>query len=1672
MSNSYRIRTKPGIDSSIKILIDQEFEYLEILSLKILQSQIYTRMCSDYGVIVGRVSVNNGFGIPNAKVSVFIPLDSIDENNPIITDIYPYKTLTDVNDEGYRYNLLPYKQQHSGHNPTGTFFTREDVLTNPTLIEVYDKYFKYTAVTNESGDYMIFGVPVGAQTIVVDIDLSDIGEFSLSPQDLVRMGVANESQLSGTKFKSSTNLRELPQIITINRTIEVEPLWGQPEICNLGITRTDFDLSGEANIDINPTAIFMGSLVSTNEDDWQQANCRPNFKHGNLCSLVAGPGEIQAIRQTIFTDSNGRPVLEVADLEQGGQVIDENGTWLIDLPMNMDFVVTNEFGEQVMSNDPKVGIPTTAKYRFKIKWNQEPNLSENYKRGYYLVPNIKEWGWSFDNTGKRIDPLQPPSFTISGLTNTNGLNASYAFSLDWEEYGEKDAFPPFNLTQNGLQMIDEAINCEDRFYKFHYNKVYTVSQLIDQYRKGFEIPRIIALKNNLDSECASENNRFPNNDAILRVDLLYLLFLIMLYIFKPILYILILVIHILYVLLKVLAVIIAIIVFVVILLIVMPICYFISFITAGGVDCPDFGDLIEVVETIISLPDNLTNIKLPNLSYPQCDLCDCGNADNLSDTIDDSAIPGLDVANQVAAETGAKTKISLYPISSSFDTQKLLNDTNPIDEPSEASAITQLLSGKPYNSTSPTSNDSAPQGILVKALQNSGNMFYWTKDLPIAERINLFNTKAKYFNTNSFDRVNQIQVKFNYPSNNSSHTDNVFIVSAKPGTQSYFTPGQMITFQDPKKSGDPNITGYTLGNQFGTNGITGTPITNQSITVSYVNENGTTVSTPYNIIQGTNDISYHKFPIDIEYFQVITAMTVSQAITNYTGNNLNSLIPRFINNQTQIDYFEIGSPPTIGNFTLTNTIDYFVGGQDQVIVIMVRGVDPNSTRNQNEYDLSKIFGDTSFGNPNLVVRGDYKLNIPIQGNKKCYKHDTGSGNLTLPDPYSNNTLFYNSYHYQPDTTLFSGFTTELPKYYSSSNGSDINLGIVVPPINQFVDNSHNRNYYSNEAVDGGSYITAQLGQPNPGSSQPTFTSIYVSPTYGITQYTFPSLIPNGRNIVMRSDRLPTSTQQTIAQSNSFVIQNNITSEFFSVSDDGIISNPLPPSPGPISSPPDDSSGDTTNFTSQVLDSFSCRGMVPLGCYGSNPNNPTELIIKDYSDSCWKNGFNQERFTQTGSTPGSGCYIFVTSPPILSYFTNDIGQLSEWLSRIQITFAACRNVWNHIFSNSWINGMLYAFGFANDRFFTGPLDNPPNSPYSEYCRDTVILHPTNNFYYRCSPYSGGTTNKFIGADAPTPPEPFKTIFGDYNGNKYNLKYPTTIMDLGPRSFYLQELSVSDKFDGYVVNRLKSTTYTDVSQILNLLIISRLMNTGFLSNLIGIGGANIQDYFSRPKGNVFPYAVDGDYAQLISISSELGVNQFQSNNYPDNPTGQDPVYFNGVNQSNPVIGIFFSSDTRIRDFISPKRTTINPFVPSVNPCAYNRFPVFSQEIPMYQWEIEQDSSIFGNDSNDWYTEPLTSTNGFFSYKYQSLERDDPNSRYFRTNAGPQNNYFKGYIYSVSGGTNINLNLNANANSWSQNTGDGQLITTGNPWFFYFGLKKGKSAWDRFAKKWLNFEDILDE
>lgn len=63
MIQKHRISTNIGQDQKVTVELKQDYDLLEILSLKFSQKDAYTSLCADYGVVCGRISVNNGFGI-------------------------------------------------------------------------------------------------------------------------------------------------------------------------------------------------------------------------------------------------------------------------------------------------------------------------------------------------------------------------------------------------------------------------------------------------------------------------------------------------------------------------------------------------------------------------------------------------------------------------------------------------------------------------------------------------------------------------------------------------------------------------------------------------------------------------------------------------------------------------------------------------------------------------------------------------------------------------------------------------------------------------------------------------------------------------------------------------------------------------------------------------------------------------------------------------------------------------------------------------------------------------------------------------------------------------------------------------------------------------------------------------------------------------------------------------------------------------------------------------------------------------------------------------------------------------------------------------------------------------------------------------------------------------
>lgn len=523
MSGKKNIRIPVSNDEKlITVELKNDIDLLEILSLKFTQSDVYqSGLCSDYGVVVGRVSANNGLGIPNAKISIFVPLNDNDELDPVISSLYPYKSITDKNEDGYRYNLLPKRKQHGGHTPTGTFLDQEDILTGEEYLEVFEKYYNYTVKTNESGDFMIWGVPVGKQTIHIDVDLSDIGCFSLRPYDFIRKGVGEEKFDRYYNFKSSTDIDGLPQIVKFQKDLEVYPFIGNEEMCEIGISRVDFDLT-ELDIKIEPVSVL---LLSTFTDDNSKAikkNGKIRSKMGYKCNLQTIEGNIESVRFTggkvYGSDGTLYPELEYFNLPE---TINENGVSMVVLPMNTDYIYTNEFGEQEITTDKNKGIPTKLISRFRISLNSE---NQKVSTAKYLLPNVREFNTRVDGKNLGIDG-------IGGETDVL-LLSSYMFSDVFEDYIKiPDVYSGIttNKITEGIKTYkrDLILNTNvdtneliplDYFYKFTYGKVYTVSSFQGSYydyntNKSDSFLGIKEIRPDEESDCAGNINYFPTNYA-------------------------------------------------------------------------------------------------------------------------------------------------------------------------------------------------------------------------------------------------------------------------------------------------------------------------------------------------------------------------------------------------------------------------------------------------------------------------------------------------------------------------------------------------------------------------------------------------------------------------------------------------------------------------------------------------------------------------------------------------------------------------------------------------------------------------------------------------------------------------------------------------------------------------------------------------------------------------------------------------------------------------------------------------------------------------------------------------------------------------------------------------------------------------------------------------------
>jgi hypothetical protein len=444
------------------------------------------------------------------------------------------------------------------------------------------------------------------------------------------------------------------------------------------------------------------------------------------------------------------------------------------------------------------------------------------------------------------------------------------------------------------------------------------------------------------------------------------------------------------------------------------------------------------------------------------------------------------------------------------------------------------------------------------------------------------------------------------------------------------------------------------------------------------------------------------------------------------------------------------------------------------------------------------------------------------------------------------------------------------------------------------------------------------------------------------------------------------------------------------------------------------------LAADALESFDCTKMVGLSCYSGNSVN---FGIKD---GC-----------KDTDTIENGCYVFMERPLIT--LTKDIKSFGEWGYRFRFFYGLCRGVLSQMFVNNWVNGTLYAYPIQIDTYY----DKQNRALPPQFCRDLIYFDSkTNNFYYRSSPYNDNT-NKFIGRPTTGQRQPL---------NDRNLLYPTTIMNLGMKDSFYSEITFDPSNKGYVMNQLDDTSYSDMSDLVNLFVISRITDENFLQQLFAIFNKNnsLDQLFTRDERRI-----DGDLAQLMSINSEEGVINFSPEYYSASGSPSDPVVMLNPNSNEVTMGVFFSStteDLQFKDYLTPGRINFRGTDGQLYPYPYG---IKTQIVPFYQWGLDNENTIFGNQFNTW----KTNRDNIVSKGYQSLDRMSAViPTYFRgSNTSISDTFDRGYIFNTVANNSTDWSYSINAGIYPNK------FLVGAPFHFYFGVIKGASALDKFKTKY---------
>lgn len=420
-------------DMYIDISINRSFDNLDTLNIYNNPINDYPEQNATTGVLFGRLTAIQNISDENGE-KIQIPL-----KNTMVGIFNPseqYPLTTSVDEDGNRLTLnlkenisVNLNSNYSPYFDKDSFLLDYNFLKDTSTLSNIPDMYKYTAMTNENGEFIIHNVPVGEQTFMYEVNLLKHG---LTPDEVA---------LNFFSYPTEDNpvIDKVPHYFFRQIPVNILPAWGNNQT---GYT----ELNIKVNIDLRKWATYVVSPIA-----YKNKTIEEMFADGITTPLTIGIRDM-----TKKLDPNTRTKVEVVEIaDVNDRNLDQAHEWSGEFKQKknkVEFRSSNFNYFKVPANlyDPN-GINSKgekgvwlAAYQFKMYYGNQNSVykATGFEREWF--PN-KALGRNHFDLNKNAD------FGISNVSIPVGKIGIWPYEKPWTiNYPEpyKIPAPPSNFNPN------------------------------------------------------------------------------------------------------------------------------------------------------------------------------------------------------------------------------------------------------------------------------------------------------------------------------------------------------------------------------------------------------------------------------------------------------------------------------------------------------------------------------------------------------------------------------------------------------------------------------------------------------------------------------------------------------------------------------------------------------------------------------------------------------------------------------------------------------------------------------------------------------------------------------------------------------------------------------------------------------------------------------------------------------------------------------------------------------------------------------------------------------------------------------------------------------------------------------------------------------------------------